>query len=69
VQQVLVLLKVPDDFAVDSLVLEGAVQDDEHLGGDGPVVEVRDVALQDELEGADRADLVLVLAVETLQKI
>jgi len=37
-QQVLVLFQVLDHFAVDSLVLEGAVQDNEDLGGDCPVV-------------------------------
>ena len=65
----LVLLQILYHFAVDSLVLEGAVQDDEDLGGDGPVVQIGNVALQNELEGADRADLILVLSIETLKQV
>ena len=67
-QQVLVLLEVLDDFAVDADVLQGAVDDDEHLHVDGPVVQVRDVPLQDELECADGRHLLLVLAVQSLEQ-
>ena len=67
-QQVLVLLKVLDDFAVDADVLQGPVDNDEHLHVDGPVVQVRDVPLQDELERADGRDLLFVLAVQTFEQ-
>ena len=37
-EQVLVLLKILDDLAVNSDVLQGAVDDNEHFHVDGPVV-------------------------------
>ena len=67
VQQVLVLFQILDDLAVHLLVLEGAVQDDQDLRVDRPVVQVRDVPLEDELERANRTHLLLVLAVQTLE--
>ena len=44
------------------------MDNDEHLHVDGPVVQVRDVPLQDELERADGRDLLLVLAVQTFEQ-
>ena len=65
----LVLLKIFDDLAIDSLVLECSVQDDEHFRCDTPVVQVRDVSFQDELECANRAYLVFVLSIEAFKQI
>ena len=45
------------------------VQNDEHFGRDCPVVQVGDVALKDELQCTDGTHLVLVLAMQTLEKI
>ena len=69
VQQVLVLLQVAHHLAVHSLVLQRTVQNYEHLRRDGPVVQVRDVTLQDELQRADRTHLVFVLAVQALKQV
>ena len=68
-EQMLVLFEVADHFAIHSLVLQRAVQNDEHFRRDRPVVQVRDVTLKDELQCADRTHLVLVLAVQTLEQI
>ena len=69
----LIFLEIADHLLVDSLVLQGAVQNDKHLGGDGPVVQVGDVALEDEFECADWADCVIfifiMLAIKTFEKI
>ena len=48
VQQVFFAFEVLIDFAVHFNVLEPTVEDDENLSVDGPVVEVADVALEDE---------------------
>ena len=64
----LVFLKILYDFAVDADVLKGAMDDNEHLHVDGPVVEVRDMPLQDELEGTDGRHLLLVLAIQTFEQ-
>lgn len=39
-EQMLVLFQVFDNLAIDSLVLQSAVQNDEHFSRDRPVVEV-----------------------------
>ena len=67
VQQVLVLLEVANHFSVDSLVLQRAVQNDKHFRRDGPIVQVGDVAFQDELESANRTDLVFVLSMQAFK--
>ena len=54
VEQMLVLLQIFDDLPVDADVLERSVDDDEHLGGDCPVVQVGDVSLKEELKCANR---------------
>ena len=66
VQQMFVLFEVFYNFAVDSLVLKCAVQNDKHLRRDGPVVQVRDMPLEDEFHGTKGSNFILVLAVETL---
>lgn len=50
VQQVLLRLEVLVDLAVYFDVLEAAVENDQDFSVDGPVVQVRDVALEHELE-------------------
>ena len=62
-------LEVLVDLAVDFDVLEAAVENDEDFSVDGPVVQVGNVSFKYELECRKRADLVLVLAVHTLQQI
>ena len=62
-------LQVLVDLAVHLDVLQRAVEHNQHFGVDGPVVQVADVALEDELEGAQRRHLVLVLGIKTLQQI
>ena len=52
VQKVLLTLEVLVDLAVNLDVLQRAVEHDQHFGVDGPVVEVRDVALKRELKRA-----------------
>ena len=67
-QQVFVLLKIFDYLAVDADVLQRPVNDYENLHIDGPVVQVRDVSFQDKLERSDRRDLLLMLAVKSLEQ-
>ena len=67
VQQVLVLLEVANHFSVDSLVLQRAVQNDKHFRRDGPIVQVGDVAFQDELESANWTDLVFVFSMQAFK--
>ena len=45
------------------------MQNDEDLGCDGPVVQVRDVSFKDELKGTDWADLILVLTIQALEHV
>ena len=65
----LILFQVSDNFSIHSLVLKRSVQYNEYFGCNGPVVQVRNVSLEDELKGTDRADLILMFAIETLQQI
>ena len=66
-KQVFFAFEVLIDFAVHFNVLEPTVEDDENLGVDGPVVEVADVALEDEFERAEGTNLIFVFAVKAFQ--
>ena len=50
----LVLLQIFDDLPVDADVLERSMDDDKHLGSDCPVVQIRDVSLEDKLKRPNR---------------
>ena len=63
----LLRLKVLVDFAVNLDVLQATMENDEDLGVDCPVVQVRDVALEHEFEGGQGRNLVFVLAIEALE--
>ena len=65
----LILFQIANHFPVHSFVLERAMQNDEDFGRDSPIVQVRDVAFENEFKCADWAYLVLVLSIQTLQKI
>ena len=65
----LILFQIPNDFPIHSFVLERAMQNDEDFARDGPIVQVRDVAFENEFKCADWAHLVLMLSIQTLQKI
>ena len=65
----LILFQVLYHFAVDSLVLESPVQDNEDLGGDCPVIQVGNVAFQDELKRPNGTNLVLMFAIKTLKQV
>ena len=55
------------DFAVHFNVLEATVEYNKDLGVDGPVIEVADVALENEFEGAEGADLIFVFSIQAFQ--
>ena len=65
----LILFQVLNHLAVDSLVLQGAMQHNKHFRGNCPVVQVRNVSLQDEFEGANWTHLVFVFSVQALEQI
>ena len=69
VQKMLVLLQISDHFPIHSFILQRSVQNDKNFRRDGPIVQIRDVSLKNELKRADRTHLVLMLSVQTLQKI
>ena len=68
-QQMLVLLQITDHFPINSFVLEWAMQNDEDFGCNAPVVQVGNVAFEDELQGTNRANLVLMLTIQTFEQI
>ena len=65
----LILFQISNDFPIHSFVLERAMQNDKDFGRDSPIVQVGDVALENEFKCADWAYLVLVFSIQTFQKI
>ena len=65
----LILFQVLNHLAVDSLVLQGAMQHNKHFGGNCPVVQVWDVSLQDEFEGTNWTHLVFVFSIQALEQV
>ena len=45
------------------------MQNYEDFGCDAPVVQVGNVAFEDELQGANRANLILMLSIQTFEQI
>jgi len=66
-QQMFFAFEVLIDFAVHFNVLEATVEYNKDLGVDGPVIEVADVALENEFEGAEGADLIFVFSIQAFQ--
>lgn len=62
-------LQVFNDLTVDFDILESSVKDDEDLGSDGPIVEVGNVALKDELQRAQSTHMVFVFTVHALEHV
>jgi len=62
-QQMLIFLQITDHFPINSFVLQWTMQNDKHFGCDAPVVQVWYVTFKDELEGPDRAYLVLMFTI------
>lgn len=69
VQQVLVFLEITNYFSIHSLILQRTVQYNKDLRRDGPVIQVRNVSLKDKLQSPNWTNLVLVFAVQALQKV
>ena len=68
-QQMLIFLQITDHFPINSFVLQGTMQNNEHFGCDAPVVQVGNVTFKNELEGAYWANLVLMLTIQTFKQI
>jgi hypothetical protein len=66
-EKMLFTFEVLIDFAVNFNVLEATMEDNEYFCVDGPVVEVADVALEDEFERAEGTNLIFVFAVKAFQ--
>ena len=68
-QQMLIFLQITDHFPINSFVLQGTMQNNEHFGCDAPVVQVGNVTFEDKLQGAYWANLVLMLTIQTFKQI
>lgn len=68
-QQMLILLQITDHFPINSFVLQWAMQNNEDFGCDAPVIQVGNVTFKDELQGANWANLVLMLTIQTFKQI
>ena len=68
-QQMLIFLQITDHFPINSFVLQRTMQNDENFGCDAPVVQVGNMTFKDELQCAYRANLILMLAIQTFKQI